>query len=78
MEAVYHLNPGEIDERFLKAMQTLFLDQRVKVTVEIEPTDETEAIRANPYLHETILRRLKNVEAGLVREVDLSDYPPDA
>jgi len=78
MEAVYHLNPGELDERFLKAMQTLFLDQRVKVTVEVEPTDETEAIRANLYLHETILRRLKNVEAGLIREVDLSDYQPDA
>ena len=78
MEAVYHLNPGEIDERFLKAMPTLFLDQRVKVTVEVEPADETEAIRANPYLHETLMRRLKNVEAGLVQEVNLSDYQADA
>ncbi|WP_020605484.1 hypothetical protein [Spirosoma spitsbergense] len=78
MEATYHLNPGELDEKFLKAMQTLFLHHRVKVTVEIESSDETDSIRSNAYLNETLMRRLKNVEDGLVREVNLSDYQPDA
>jgi hypothetical protein len=78
MEATYHLNPGELDEKFLKAVQTLFLHRRVKVTVEIEPTDETDSIRDNPYLHETLIRRLKNVEDGRIQEISLSDYQLDA
>jgi hypothetical protein len=78
MDVTYHLNPGELTDDFLKAMQLLFQDRRVKVTVEIEETEETEAIRANPVLHEKLMRRMHNAEAGLVKEVDLNQYVSDA
>ena len=78
MDATYHLNPGELNETFLKAMQLLFEQRRVKVTVEVEEEDETEAIRANKPLHEKLMRRMKNAEAGLVKEVDLNQYHSDA
>ena len=69
MDATYHLNPGELNETFLKAMQLLFEQRRVKVTVEVEEEDETEAIRANPALHEKLMRSLQQAEAGFVKEV---------
>jgi hypothetical protein len=72
MDATYHLNPGELNEAFLKAMQLLFEQRRVKVTVEVEEEDETELIRANPYLHEKLMWSLQQAEAGLVKEVDLN------
>lgn len=72
MEATHHLNPGELNESFLKAMQLLFEQRRVKVTVEVEEEDETDAIRANKPLYERLMRRLENAEAGLVKEVDLN------
>lgn len=73
MDATYHLNPGELTDDFLKAMQLLFQDRRVKVTVEIED-DETESIRANTALHDKLMRRMQNAEAGLVKEVDMSAF----
>lgn len=72
MEATYHLNPGELNETFLQAMQLLFEQRRVKVTVEVEEEDETELIRSNPYLHEKLMRSIKQAETGLVKEVDLN------
>ena len=36
MDATYHLNPGELTDDFLNAMQLLFQDRRVKLTVEVE------------------------------------------
>lgn len=77
MAATYHLNPGELTDDFLRAMQVLFHDRQVKVTIEVED-DETAAIRANPELHEKLLRRLRNVEAGLIQDVNLTDYITDA
>ena len=77
MDATYHLNPGELTDDFLKAMQLLFQDRRVKVTVEVED-DETESIRANTELHDKLMRRMQNAEAGLVKEVDLYQYVSDA
>jgi hypothetical protein len=77
MEATYHLNPDELNENFLKAIQVLFQDRRLKVTVEVED-DETEAIRSNSVLHEKLVRRITNAEAGLVKEVNLNQYLSDA
>ena len=68
MEVTYHLNPGELNETFLQVMQLLFEHRRVKITVEVEE-DETEAIRANPALHEKLMRSLQQAEAGFVKEV---------
>ena len=68
MEVTYHLNPGELNETFWQAMQLLFEHRRVKITVEVEE-DETEAIRANPALHEKLMRSLQQAEAGFVKEV---------
>ena len=78
MEVTYHLNPGELNETFLQAMQLLFEQRRVKVTVEVEEEDETELIRSNPYLYEKLMRSMKQAEAGLVKEVDLNQYLSDA
>lgn len=78
MEATYHLNPGELTDDFLKAIQLLFRDQYVKVTVEVEDSGETDAIRSNTALHEKLVRRMKNVENGLVREVDIAKLSADA
>ncbi len=78
MEATYHLNPGELTDDFLKAIQLLFRDQYVKVTVEVEDSGETDAIRSNTALHEKLVRRMKNVENGLVREVDSNKLVNDA
>lgn len=69
--AAYHLNPDELNEKFLKAIQLLFQNRRVKVTVEVDD-DETEAIRSNKALHEKLMRRMTNAEAGLVQEVNLN------
>ncbi|MBC3786507.1 hypothetical protein [Spirosoma utsteinense] len=77
MEATYHLNPDELNENFLKAIQVLFQDRRLKVTVEIED-DETEAIRSNGALHEKLIRRMANADAGSVKEVNLNQYLSDA
>ena len=68
MEVTYHLNPGELNETFLQAMQLIFEHRRVKITVEVEE-DETEAIRANPALREKLMRSLQQAEAGFVKEV---------
>ena len=73
MEATYHLNPGELTDDFLKAMQLLFQDRRVKVTIEVED-DETESIRANTVLHDKLMRRMQNAEACLVKEVDMNEF----
>lgn len=78
MEATYHLNPGELDETFLKAMQVLFQNRRVKVTVEAEAEmDETDAIRANKPYYDKLMRSIQQADAGLVREVDLNQYLSD-
>lgn len=71
------MNLGELTDDFLKAMQLLFQDRRVKVTIEVED-DETESIRANTALHDKLMRRMQNAEAGLVKEVDLNQYVSDA
>lgn len=78
MEATYHLNPGELTDDFLKAIQLIFHDQYVKVTVEIEDSGETDAIRSKTELRKKLLRRMKNVEDGSVREVDLAKFSADA
>lgn len=78
MEATYHLNPGELTDDFLKAIQLLFRDQYVKVTVEVEDSGETDAIRSNSELRKKLLRRMKNAENGLVREVDMAKFSADA
>lgn len=77
MEATYHLNPDEVNENFLKAIQLLFQDRRVKVTVEVED-DETESIRSDKALHEKLMRRMANAEAGFVKEVNLNQFLSDA
>ncbi|TAE29000.1 MAG: hypothetical protein EAZ89_20390 [Bacteroidetes bacterium] len=81
MEATYHLNPGELNETFLKAMQLLFQDRRVKVTVEVDAEtelDETDAIRTNKPYHEKLMRSIQQAEAGLIEEVNLDQYLSDA
>lgn len=78
MEATYHLSPGELTDDFFKAVQLLFQDQYVKVTVEVEDSGETNAIRENPALHEKLLRRLNNVGQGLTTEVDSAKLLDDA
>lgn len=78
MDAVYHLNPGELTDDFLKAMQLLYRNRRVRVTVEVEEAEETDLIRANPALHEKLIRRLQSAEAGNVRELNLNEFSEDA
>jgi hypothetical protein len=78
MEATYHLNPGELNENFLKAMQVLFQNRRVKVTVEAEAeVDETDAIRANKPYYDKLMKSIQQADAGLVREVDLDQLLAD-
>ena len=73
MEATYHLNSGELTDDFLKAMQLLFQDRRVKAIVEVE-YDEAEFIRASTELRDKLMRRMQNAEAGLVKEVNLNEF----
>ncbi|MCY7349299.1 MAG: hypothetical protein LH606_01350 [Cytophagaceae bacterium] len=75
MQAIYHLEPEELNGDFLEALKTLFKNQRLTVTVQAEfSVDETERILANPAMKQTLERRLANVKQGLVKEVSMEEF----
>ena len=60
MVTVYRLNVNELNEQFIQALQTLFRDREVEITVtEVEETDYL--LRSEPN-RRRLLQAIKNID----------------
>ena len=73
MYTTFHLDTtSELNADFLKAIKTLFKNQRISVTVEAE-MDETEFLMSNEANKNVILESIKQAERGEVIKVRFED-----
>jgi len=73
MNTTFHLNSSELDEKFLKAVKTMFKGKKISIVVE-DYQDETEYLLESDANRKILEKRLKNVEAKKeMVKVDLKD-----
>ena len=73
MNTTFHLNSSELDEKFIKAVKTMFKGKKISIVVE-DYQDETEYLLESNANREILEKRLKNVEAKKeMVKVDLND-----
>lgn len=73
MYTTFHLDTtSELNTDFLKAIKTLFKNQRISVTVEAE-MDETEFLMSNEANKNVILESIRQAERGEVINVRFED-----
>jgi hypothetical protein len=73
MYTTFHLDTtSELNTDFLKAIKTLFKNQRISVTVEAE-MDETEFLMSNEANKNVILESIRQAERGEVIKVRFED-----
>ena len=60
MVTVYRLNVNELNEQFIKALQALFKDREVEITV--TEVDETEYLLRSEPNCERLLQAIKNID----------------
>ena len=68
---VYRLNVNELNEQFIEALQALFKDREVEITV--TEVDETEYLLRSEPNRERLLQAIKNIDNGK----DLIEAPLD-
>ena len=71
MVTVYRLNVNELNEQFIEALQALFKDREVEITV--TEVDETEYLLRSEPNREQLLQAIKNIDNGK----DLVEVPLD-
>lgn len=68
-------NIQEAIELYLETLSQEEITERLSHEVmAAEACSETASIRANPILHEKLMRRLENVKRGLVQEVNPANW----
>lgn len=73
MHTTFHLNSSELDEKFLKAVKTMFKGKKISIVVE-DYQDETEYLLATEANAKALEKRIKEVENGKgMVKVDLND-----
>jgi uncharacterized membrane protein YkoI len=73
MYTTFHLDTAsELNADFLKAIKTLFKNQRISVTVEAE-MDTTDYLMSNEANRKSILESIAQAERGEVIKVKLED-----
>lgn len=73
MYTTFHLDTtSELNTDFLKAIKTLFKNQRISVTIEAE-MDETEFLMSNEANKNVILESIRQAERGEVINVRFED-----
>jgi hypothetical protein len=70
MYTEFHIKPSEIDEKFLKRIQTLFKkSKKISITVEDEP-DETAYLLRSENNRKMLEQSIKEVEKGKLVKVN--------
>jgi hypothetical protein len=73
MSTTFHLDTtSELNADFLKAVKTLFKNQRISVTIEAE-VDTTEYLMSNEANRKSILESIAQAERGELIKVRLED-----
>ena len=73
MHTTFHYDtPSELNSDFLKAIKTLFKNQRITVTVEAE-MDTTEYLLRNEANRNFLEKSIKQMENGDVVKVNIND-----
>lgn len=73
MHTTFHYEtPSELNSDFLKAIKTLFKNQRITVTVEAE-MDTTEYLLRNEANRNFLEKSIKQMENGDVVKVNIND-----
>lgn len=73
MHTTFHYEtPSELNSDFLKAIKTLFKNQRITVTVEAE-MDTTEYLLRNEANRNFLEKSIKQMESGDVVKVNIND-----
>ena len=60
MVTVYRLNVNELNEQFIQALQTLFRDREVEITV--TEVDETDYLLRSEPNRRRLLQEIKNID----------------
>ena len=73
MRTSYRLNAKELDQHFLKSLQTLFQDREIEIV--IYDVDETAYLSQSEANQQKLLKAIENVENGTnLIEVDLEAF----
>ena len=62
MQTVYRLNADELNHQFLEAMQTLFKDREIEITV--SDVDETAYLLRSEVNRRRLLQAVQNINNG--------------
>jgi len=65
MYATFHLGSNELDVQFLEALQRLYPDRQLVITVETEPTID-EIIEQNPAYKKHLEKSIEQINRGEV------------
>jgi hypothetical protein len=63
MNTTFHLNSNELDEKFLKAVKTMFKGKKISIVIE-DYQDETEYLTTSDTNRQILEKRIKDVEAS--------------
>jgi len=73
MNTIFHLNSNELDEKFLKAVKTMFKGRNISIVIE-DHQDDTEYLLASEANRKVLEKRLKAIEAKKETvNVDIND-----
>jgi len=73
MYTTFHLEAGEIDENFFKAVKAMFEGRSISITIE-EEMDETEYLLSSEANRKVLMQSLENVKQGKLTKVDIDQY----
>jgi len=62
MEATIHINTDDLGQNWIDAIKSMFPNRTVKISVEPEPSDDTEFILSRPEYAAELLRRMEEYE----------------
>jgi antitoxin YefM len=64
MYTIYRMNTNELDNRFLKALKTMFKDKEIEIAISEtsnQEADETEYLLKSPANREHLLKAIENI-----------------
>lgn len=70
MYTSFHIKANELDERFLKALKTMFKSKTISIVVE-EETDETEYLLRSPANRKKLQESIAQADRGELVEVNI-------
>ncbi|MBW8051482.1 MAG: hypothetical protein FVQ77_14310 [Cytophagales bacterium] len=74
MDATYRLSANELTMDFLKSLKTLYKDQKIAITIEVEQ-DETEYLLSSEANSKMLEKSLKEAEKGNLISINIDDLP---